>query len=61
MNTQEISKRIEALTKQLTGNLMQDIDIQEEIHGLKRQLSEQEETLHAKPDDSDFECIGCGS
>ena len=56
----EIQEKIAALNTKLTGDMMQDMDVQQEIFDLKRQLSEMESPT-MRPPDSDFECIGCGS
>lgn len=50
-----IEKQIEDLKKQLTGNMIADMDIRDQIHNLEMKLK------GVKPEDSHFDCIGCGS
>jgi len=50
-----IEKQIEDLKKHLTGNMMKDLDIRDQIHNLEMKLK------GVKPEDSHFDCIGCGS
>ncbi|MTI22936.1 hypothetical protein E1176_18035 [Fulvivirga sp. RKSG066] len=57
---EQLLSEIEALESQLVGDMMKDMDTQEKIFDLKRQLNEMESPT-VRPDDSDFECIGCGS
>ena len=49
----EIKKTIEGLKKQLTGDMMQDMAIRDEIHNLEMKLN------GTKPTDSHFDCVGC--
>lgn len=51
----EIQEAIEGLQNQLTGNMMQDMDIKDKIHNLQMKLK------GVKPMDSHFDCVGCGS
>ena len=51
----EIHEAIEDLQNQLTGNMMQDMDIKDKIHNLQMKLK------GVKPMDSHFDCVGCGS
>lgn len=51
----EIHEAIEGLQNQLTGNMMQDMDIKDKIHNLQMKLK------GVKPMDSHFDCVGCGS
>lgn len=51
----EIQEAIEDLQNQLTGNMMQDMDIKDKIHNLQMKLK------GVKPMDSHFDCVGCGS
>lgn len=55
-HTQSIDAQIVALESQLTGNLLFDADIKDQILALKRQAG-----LAQKPEHSQFECFGCGS
>lgn len=52
---QAINEQIESLKKQLTGNLIADSEIMDQIHNLKMQRD------GIKPEDSHFDCVGCGS
>tara|TARA_R110000824_G_scaffold331978_1_gene518600 strand:+ start:3382 stop:3549 length:168 start_codon:yes stop_codon:yes gene_type:complete len=51
----ELKQRIDKLEKLITGDMMQDMDIKDEIHNLEMQIN------GTKPTDSHFDCIGCGS
>lgn len=51
----EIRAEIEALTKELTGDMFRDMAIRDRIHNLQMKLD------GAKPEDSHFDCVGCGS
>lgn len=51
----ELLGQIEALESQLTGNMMDDMDIRGQIHNIKMKLN------GVKPVDSFVDCIGCGS
>lgn len=55
MSKAELEEQIETLKKQLTGNLMDDLDIRDQIHNLEMKLN------GVKPEDSHFVCFGCGS
>jgi len=61
MTQEELKVEIETLENQLVGDMFQDMDTQEKIYSLKRQLNEFEEPTKERPDDSEFECVGCGS
>ena len=50
-----IEKQIEDLKKQLTGDMIADMEIRDQIHNLEMKLK------GVKPEDSHFDCIGCGS
>ena len=52
---EEIQAMIDQLKKELTGNMMQDMDIKDKIHNLQMKLK------GVKPMDSHFDCVGCGS
>jgi len=52
---QEIKDQIAELEKQLTGEMMQDMETKDKIHNLQMKLN------GTKPTDSHFDCIGCGS
>ena len=51
----EIEETIERLKSQLTGDMMSDMAIRDEIHNLEMKLN------GTKPTDSHFDCVGCGS
>lgn len=51
----EIEEAIEGLKSQLTGDMMSDMVLKDEIHKLEMELNQ------VKPPDSPFECFGCGS
>ena len=55
MNKEEIKKEIEDLKKQLTGDMMKDMELKDKIHNLEMKLN------GTKPTDSHFDCVGCGS
>ena len=48
-------QQIEDLKQQLTGDMMNDMDIKDKIHNLEMEIK------GIKPEDSHFDCIGCGS
>lgn len=50
-----IEEEITNLESQLTGDMFQDMEIKDRIHNL------QMEQKGVKPQDSHFDCIGCGS
>ena len=52
---QQIEEALSALKKQLTGDMMKDMNIKDEIHNLEMKLK------GVKPTDSHIDCIGCGS
>ena len=51
----EIIETIESLKKQLTGDMLNDMALRDEIHNLEMKLN------GTKPEDSFVSCIGCGS
>jgi len=51
----ELEQEIKTLESQLTGNMMQDMDIKDKIHNVKMKLE------GVRPTDSFIECVGCGS
>jgi hypothetical protein len=55
MTKQELINRIEELKDSLTGEMLQDMNIRNEIHRLEMELNE------TRPQDSSFDCEGCGS
>ena len=52
---QQIEETLNALKGQLTGDMMKDMSIKDEIHNLEMKLK------GVKPMDSHVDCIGCGS
>lgn len=52
---QTLEEQIEVLKAQLTGDLFADMDIKDAIHNLEMKLN------GVKPQDSHFDCVGCGS
>ena len=50
-----LNNEIESLKTKLTGNMMDDMEIRDKIHNLEMKLK------GVKPEDSHFDCIGCGS
>ncbi|QDP66161.1 MAG: hypothetical protein GOVbin3661_77 [Prokaryotic dsDNA virus sp.] len=50
-----MEKQIEELKKQLSGNMLKDMEIRDKIHKLQMKIK------GIKPEDSHFECVGCGS
>ena len=52
---QDLQKEIDELEKQLTGDMFADMEVKDKIHNLQMKLD------GVKPEDSHFDCIGCGS
>lgn len=52
---QDLNEKILELEKQLTGDMIKDMDIRDKIHNLQMQLK------GIKPMDSHVDCVGCGS
>lgn len=52
---QDLQKQIEELERQLTGDMFADMEIKDKIHNLQMKVD------GVKPEDSHFDCIGCGS
>lgn len=48
-------EKLEELKQKLTGDMMVDMDVKQEIHELEMKMN------GTKPTDSHFDCIGCGS
>ncbi len=55
MNKDKLKKEIEELKETLTGDMMKDMPIRDQIHNLEMKLN------GTKPTDSHFDCVGCGS
>jgi hypothetical protein len=59
MNETEIKAKIETLKAQLTGNLFEDGETQQEIYELKKMLNP---SIEFEPEmDADEDCLYCGS
>lgn len=52
---QELQAEIDQLKTRLTGDMFEDMEIKDKIHNLQMKLD------GVKPQDSHFDCIGCGS
>jgi regulator of replication initiation timing len=53
-----IEEQIKELKSKLTGNLLEDGEIQMEIYELKKQLNP---SIEKEPDQDDEGCLYCGS
>jgi len=51
----KMEEKIKELKEQLTGDMVNDMEIRNEIHNLEMELN------NVKPTNSHFECVGCGS
>lgn len=62
---QLLEEQRELLQAKLTGDIFNDADTHEEIAKITRQLKEHDDAIEAEntnaQQQSDFECIGCGS
>lgn len=58
MEESEIISKIQELKSKLTGNLLEDLELQQEIYELKKQLNPAIET---NPEEDDDVCLSCGS
>ena len=52
---QQLKEEIEKLEETLTGDMFADMDTRDKIHNLQMKAN------GIKPEDSHFECLGCGS
>ena len=50
-----MKEQINELKRQITGDMVKDMEIRDKIHQLEMKLN------NVKPTDSHFECVGCGS
>lgn len=50
-----MEEQIKQLESQLTGDMMKDMDIRDQIHNLKMKLK------GIKPMNQEISCVGCGS
>lgn len=58
----EIKEQIKALQSRLTGDLMNDCELHNEIYKLKQQLALEEGiTIEQVDEQDDYECLSCGS
>jgi len=55
METRNLEQEIKELESQLTGDMFSDMDLKDKIHNLSMELK------GVKPEDSHFDCVGCGS
>ncbi len=51
----ELLAEIKNLEAQLTGNMMEDMDVRGKIHNIKMKID------GVRPPESIIECVGCGS
>lgn len=58
MTEQEIRDKIAELKAKLTGNLFEDMELQQEIYELKKVLNPR---IEEHPEEDDDECLSCGS
>jgi hypothetical protein len=52
---EQLKQEIENLKEQLSDDMVKDMEIRDKIHNLEMKLN------GVKPEDSHFECLGCGS
>ena len=50
-----LEKEILTLNNQLTGDMFNDMELRDKIHNIEMKVK------GIKPEDSHFDCIGCGS
>ena len=55
MSKQELIDRLEELRDSLSGDMIEDMNVRNEMHQIEMQLND------IRPMDSEFECEGCGS
>ena len=51
----QLKSEIKELNNQLTGNMMEDMEIRDKIHNLEMKVK------GIKPMDTRIDCVGCGS
>lgn len=57
----EIKEQIKALQSKLTGDLMNDCELHNEIYKLKQKLALEEGiTIEQVDEQDDYECLSCG-
>jgi hypothetical protein len=55
-------KSIDSLESQLTGDFFSDLDIQQQIYDVKKQMAEMlGTTVDEIEEDFDLDCLSCGS
>jgi hypothetical protein len=59
MREEELKKEIEVLRSALTGNLLEDIEIQQKIYEIKKMLKP--EIVENPELDDDEGCLSCGA
>lgn len=52
---EDLQKEIDELERQLTGDMFADMEIKDKIHNIQMKID------GVKPEDSHFDCVGCGS
>ena len=52
---EQMETEIKELNQQLTGNMMEDMEIRDKIHNLEMKVK------GIKPMDTRIDCVGCGS
>jgi hypothetical protein len=59
---EEYLKSIDSLESQLTGDFFSDLDIQQQIYDVKKQMAEMlGTTVDEVEEDFDLDCLSCGS
>lgn len=62
MNEEQLKLKIDELRSTLTGNLFADMETQQEIYNLKKELAkEQGITIEQYEANDDYACENCGS
>ena len=59
MSEEELRKKIEELKSKLSGNLFEDMELQQEIYEYKKQLNPR--IVEHPEEDDDEGCLNCGS
>lgn len=52
---EEKKEQVKQLKQQLTGDMMKDFELQDQIHQLEMEIN------NVKPMDSHIDCVGCGA
>ncbi len=61
MSEQEVLDKIKSLKSNLTGNIFEDGEVQQEIYELKKKLRPEIESNPELDDFDDEDCLYCGS